>query len=74
MSRGEWRETECGKKQAYTSWAEANRVLRAMLRRGQRALGMYRCRWCRGWHIGHQVLRDKGVRRDERARNRRAMD
>ncbi|MES2210477.1 MAG: hypothetical protein V4515_09875 [Chloroflexota bacterium] len=48
-------ERECGAKQGYLSKAEAKSVARMMTRRHRQALHLYRCSFCRLFHVGHVV-------------------
>lgn len=50
--RGPWR--ACGSKHRYTTEHEADRGRRVMESIRGRALDLYACPWCRGWHLTHQ--------------------
>lgn len=57
------RQAACDGKVAYPDHALAMEVAIRMRRRRKRRLNIYRCRWCRCWHIGTNRPRfkdDKG--------------
>lgn len=59
------RRRSCDGKKQYDSWNDANNGLRQSFLRGQKMtsksvgtgmkLEIYRCRYCPGWHVGHNV-------------------
>ena len=45
------RRSECGRKRRYDSEEEARASAAQRARATGRELDVYRCTWCRGWHL-----------------------
>ena len=48
----------CDGKTSYHTWAEADRVMRYVIRisnEGNRKMTVYRCRYCHDFHFGHDI-------------------
>jgi hypothetical protein len=45
----------CRSKRRYASSRDAKNARRSIQRIGGRALEVFRCPWCEGWHVGHRA-------------------
>jgi hypothetical protein len=44
----------CARKHRFTSYREADKVAARMRRRDDEPMVAYGCRFCGGWHVGHE--------------------
>jgi hypothetical protein len=50
------RETQCGNKHRHETWRSAQLEAASAAKRNRHgAIRVYRCPWCRGFHIGHDA-------------------
>lgn len=45
----------CRRKRRYPTSRAAKAARRSIQRVGGRALEVFRCPWCEGWHVGHRA-------------------
>jgi hypothetical protein len=68
--RGE-RRRACGEKRRYAS-EEAARVAMRAVRESGDWMGVYKCRFCQQWHVGHMPAKVRQALRDKRRFERKS--
>jgi hypothetical protein len=56
-SKRRLRRKRCEKKKRYDTQEHANNDAVALMRRVNHRLSVYKCQFCKGWHVGHTMLR-----------------
>lgn len=64
LAPSEFRRRMCGEKKRYPTRKDAKRAREQIIQRFKNRMGVYRCPFCREYHLGHST---KYPRRDEGA-------
>lgn len=53
-SKRKWRRRQCGHKVRHQDIGAALGHMRELVRKDGAAMGVYKCRWCGCYHVGHR--------------------